>query len=63
MEFRPSPIEGSSAVEIWDGPRRAATLYAQTSGLHLICEEGYAPDALELELQQSGLQIGIRREL
>ena len=33
-------IPGRSAVEIWDGMRHVATVYAQQTCLQIVCESG-----------------------
>jgi hypothetical protein len=63
MYIKPSnPVPGSSAVELWDDERHAATIYAQRGGIHIICESGYEPGHLAVEVQKpTGVQITITR--
>lgn len=63
MYIKPAaPIDGTSAVELWDGDRHAATIYAQRAGLHIVCEPGYETGPLAVEVQQpTGLQVTITR--
>jgi len=65
MHFRPettNTIEGRTAIELWDGDRRAATVYAQRAGLHIVFDPPYgvAPRSIAIEVQEpTGIQIGI----
>ena len=64
MHLRPSSgtIDGRSAIELWDGDRHAATIYAQRAGLHIVCEDGYTP-ALATEPQKPlGVLIAISHD-
>jgi hypothetical protein len=55
MRFRAATslgiIDASNTVELWDGPRLAATVHATLSGIHIECERGYEPDAHGLAVQ------------
>jgi len=63
MEFRPShTIDGRTAIELWDGPHRVATIYAQRAGLHIVFDPPYEPDqhTTAIEVQQPiGFLLGI----
>ncbi len=63
MYIKPAqPVDGTSAVELWDGNRKAATIYAQRAGVHIICEPGYEPGQLAVEVQRpTGVLITITR--
>jgi hypothetical protein len=53
MEFRPAAtIDGRSAIEVWDGPELAATIYAQRGGLHVVTEAPYLPEDFAIELRR-----------
>jgi hypothetical protein len=57
-----APIEGSSAVELWDGKEHAATIYAQRAGLQVICEPGWEPGYPAIDVQEPSVQFGIVRQ-
>lgn len=68
MTFRAPAAAGmldrTNTVELWDGDRHAATIHAQASGVHLICEPGYEPDqhGMVIEIGRSaGVSVGLRR--
>jgi hypothetical protein len=69
MQFRAATpagiIDASNTVELWDGERLAAVIHASRSGIHIVCETGYAPAAggLAIEAQRPyGIQIGLTRD-
>ena len=67
MYLKPAaPIEGASVVELWDEDGRAAMVYATRTGLHIICEAGWEPDArpggIAVEIHEpAGILASLRR--
>jgi hypothetical protein len=63
MYLRPAkPIAGTSAVELYDGHHPAATIYADRSGVHIVCQQGYETADLEHQVREpSGVQVTVRR--
>jgi hypothetical protein len=68
MTFRQAEPAGltdpTNTIELWEGERRVATLYAMSAGIHLECAPGYEPDAhcMVIEVQRPfGVIVGLRR--
>lgn len=64
MHFRPhTPIEGSSAVELWDGEQHVATIYAQSAGVLLTCEHpAHEALAVAIDPPHGHVAISITRD-
>lgn len=63
MNFAPSKtIAGRSAINLVDPDGHlVATIYAQREGVHIVCQPGYAPEDLAVEVQQpTGVFVAIR---
>jgi hypothetical protein len=67
MHFEPFPVlPGRSAIDVHDSDgRKAATIYAIATRLHIVFERGYGADprgtAIEVK-EPTGLFIGIARQ-
>ena len=63
MTFRPreaAMMDGRSAVELWDGERHAATIYAGRAGIRIEFEPGYEAGELEVGVRQgSGVLVPV----
>jgi hypothetical protein len=54
-------VDGHTAIELWDGAHLAATLYAQRSGLQIVCAAGYEPGHLEVAQGEPTVAVTIER--
>jgi hypothetical protein len=68
MNFRQAEpagvVDPTNAIEVWEGSRQVATIYAQARGLHVVCEPGYEPDEHGMVIdvhKPGGVIVGLRR--
>jgi hypothetical protein len=64
MNFRPpaaATTPGRTAIELWDGDRQAATIYAGRGGIRIEFERGYEAGCLEIDIGQGkGVLVPIK---
>ena len=52
MDFRPAKsVNGSSAIELWDGNQQIATIYAQALGVVVTTEGPWQPGPLAIDVR------------
>jgi hypothetical protein len=64
MTFKPpskATTPGRTAIELWDGERQAATIYAGRAGLMVEFEPGYGAGNIEIDVRPgSGVLLPIK---